>query len=174
MALSMGAPLPLSAVAQTQPSTSANAAPRHLDPRTSLAVLAAINVQMALMQSLFAEMGVPANVSVGVCVAFRFLPTMGREFSAVADAMKTRGIALTPRSVVRHPAKTAEHFLVPVIARLGQIADELGNAVVVRGVGASAHRTSYYRLKVRAIDVACLIAAMVLLALSVCFRAGVL
>lgn len=209
MALSMGAPLPLNAVAQTQPSTSANAAPRHLDPRTSLAVLAAINVQMALMQSLFAEMGVlaltvvvmaycrrfsaivrwlafyalfavtaqlfaasgntllspfaasllmyrhvlpafmfafnmiattrlgelacalqamrvPANVSVGVCVAFRFLPTMGREFSAVADAMKTRGIALTPRSVVRHPAKTAEHFLVPVIARLGQIADEAG------------------------------------------------
>ena len=49
MALSMGAPLPLSAVAQTRPSTSANAAPRHLDPRTSLAVLAAINVQMALM-----------------------------------------------------------------------------------------------------------------------------
>ena len=47
---------------------------------------------------------------------------------------------------MRHPAKTAEHFLVPVIARLGQIADELGNAVVVRGVGASAHRTSYYRL----------------------------
>lgn len=99
---------------------------------------------------------------------------MGREFSAVADAMKTRGIALTPRSVVRHPAKTAEHFLVPVIARLGQIADELGNAVVVRGVGASAHRTSYYHLRVHAIDAVCLIAAMVLLALSVCFRAGVL
>ena len=62
----------------------------------------------------------------------------------------------------------------PVIARLGQIADELGNAVVVRGVGASEHRTSYYHLRVRAIDVACLIAAMVLLALSACFRAGVL
>ena len=219
MALSMDTSLPLNAVVQTQPLTSANAAPRHLDPRTSLAVLAAINVQMALTQSLLAEMGVlaltvvvmaycrrfsaivrwlafyalfavtaqlfvasgntllspfaasllmyrhvlpafmfafnmiattrlgelacalqairvPANVSVAVCVAFRFLPTMGREFSAVAD--------------------------------------ELGNAVVVRGVGASAHRTSYYRLRVRAVDVACLIAAMVLLALSVCFRAGVL
>ena len=62
----------------------------------------------------------------------------------------------------------------PVIARLGQVADELGNAVVVRGVGASARRTSYYHLRVRAIDVVCLVAAMVLLALSVCFRAGVL
>lgn len=257
MAVLTDTSLPLSGVAQARPSASANAAPRHLDPRVSLTVLVAINVQMALTQSLFAEMGVlaltvvvmaycrrffaivrwlafyvlfavtaqlfvasgntllspfaasllmyrhvlpafmfafnmiattrlgelacalqamhvPVNVSVAVCVAFRFLPTMGREFSAVADAMKTRGIALTPRSVVCHPAKTAEHFLVPVIARLGQIADELGDAVVVRGVGASAHRTSYYHLRVRAIDAACLIVAMVLLALSVCFRAGVL
>ena len=72
MALSMGAPLPLNAVAQTQPSTSANAAPRHLDPRTSLAVLAAINVQMALMQSLFAEMGVLALTVVVMAYCRRF------------------------------------------------------------------------------------------------------
>ena len=257
MALSIDAPLPLGAIAQTQTSASVNAAPRHLDPRVSLAVLVAINVQMALTQSLPAEIGVlaltviamaycrrfsaivrwlafyvlfavtaqllvatentslspfaasllmyrhvlpafmfafnmiattrlgelacalqamrvPANVSVAVCVAFRFLPTMGREFSAVADAMKTRGIALTLRSVVCHPAKTAEHFLVPVIARLGQVTDELGNAVVVRGVGASEHRTSYYRLRVRAVDIVCLIAAMALLVLAVCLKTGVL
>ena len=62
----------------------------------------------------------------------------------------------------------------PVIARLGQVADELGNAVVVRGVGASARRTSYYRLRICAVDVACLIAAMALLAFAVCLRAGVL
>ena len=60
MALSMDTPLSLSAVARTRPSLSADAAPRHLDPRVSLAVLAAINVQMALTQSLFAEMGVLA------------------------------------------------------------------------------------------------------------------
>lgn len=72
MALSMGAPLPLNAVVQTQPSTSANAAPRHLDPRTSLAVLAAINVQMALAQSLFAEMGVLALTVVVMAYCRRF------------------------------------------------------------------------------------------------------
>ena len=60
MALLMDASLPLSAVAQTRPSASDNAAPRHLDPRVSLAVLVAINVQMALTQSLFADMGVLA------------------------------------------------------------------------------------------------------------------
>lgn len=257
MALSMEAPATLRTAAETRSSVPADAAPRHLDPRVSIAVLVAINVQMALTQSLLAEMGVlaltvaamaycrrfqaiarwlafyalfavtaqlfvmsgntllspfaasllmyrhvlpafmfafnmiattrlgelacalqamrvPPSASVAVCVAFRFLPTMGREFSAVSDAMKTRGIALTPKSVLCHPARTAEHYLVPVIARLGQVADELGNAVVVRGVGASAHRTSYYRLKARAVDATCLLVAAALLAFSVCLKAGVI
>ena len=60
MALSMDTSLPLSAVVQARSSLSADAAPRHLDPRVSLAVLVMINVQMALSQSLFAEMGVLA------------------------------------------------------------------------------------------------------------------
>ena len=72
MALSMGAPLPLNAVVQTQPSPSANAAPRHLDPPTSHAVLAAINVLMALTQSLFAEMGVLALTVVVMAYCRRF------------------------------------------------------------------------------------------------------
>ncbi|WP_417058249.1 energy-coupling factor transporter transmembrane component T [Ellagibacter isourolithinifaciens] len=147
---------------------------RHVLPAFMFAFNMIATTRLGELACALQAIRVPANVSVAVCVAFRFLPTMGREFSAVADAMKTRGIALTPKSVVCHPAKTAEHFLVPVIARLGQIADELGNAVVVRGVGASAHRTSYYHLRVRAIDVVCLIAAMALLAFAVCLRAGVL
>ena len=147
---------------------------RHVLPAFMFAFNMIATTRLGELACALQAIRVPANVSVAVCVAFRFLPTMGREFSAVADAMKTRGIALTPKSVVCHPAKTAEHFLVPVIARLGQVADELGNAVVVRGVGASARRTSYYRLRICAVDVACLIAAMALLAFAVCLRAGVL
>ena len=173
MALSMDTSLPLSAVVQARSSLSADAAPRHLDPRVSLAVLVMINVQMALSQSLFAEVGVlaltvvvmaycrrfsaivrwlafyalfavtaqllvasrstllspfaasllmyrhvlpafmfafnmiattrlgelacalqairvPANVSVAVCVAFRFLPTMGREIGRVPSRQDRR------------------------------------------------------------------------------------
>ena len=257
MALSTEAPALSQQKAPSLPLDGAGAAPRHLDPRASLAVLVTINVQMALTQNILAEMGVlaltiavmaycrrfsaiarwlafyalfavaaqlfvmsgntalspfaasllmyrhvlpafmfafnmiattrlgelacalqairvPASAAVAVCVAFRFLPTMGREFSAVSDAMKTRGIALTPRSVVCHPARTAEHYLVPVIARLGQVADELGNAVVVRGVGAGVQRTSYYRLALSPFDVVCLIAAAALLAWAVCLKMGVL
>lgn len=73
MALSIDTSLPLSAVAQTRPSTFANAAPRRLDPRVSLVVLVMINVQMALTQSLFAEMGVLALTVVVMAYCRRFL-----------------------------------------------------------------------------------------------------
>ena len=72
MALSMDTSLPLSAVVQARSSLSADAAPRHLDPRVSLAVLVMINVQMALTQSLFAEMGVLALTVVVMAYCRRF------------------------------------------------------------------------------------------------------
>lgn len=42
--------------------------------------------------------------------------------------------------------------MVPVIARLGTVADELGNAVVVRGMETDRVRSSYYSLKLGAFD----------------------
>ena len=93
---------------------------------------------------------------------------------AVNDAMKTRGLTFNLKSVVCHPAKTAEHFLVPVISRLGTIADELGNAVVARGLGSDVKRTSYYQLKLRAFDVACLLFMASLLVISIFMKVGLL
>ena len=101
MALSMGAPLPLNAVVQTQPSASANAAPRHLDPRTSLAVLVMINVQMALTQSLFAEMGVLALTVVVMAYCRRFSAIV-RWLAFYVCAVRRDGAAV--RGEREHPA----------------------------------------------------------------------
>lgn len=116
----------------------------------------------------------PAKMIVALCVALRFFPTMAREFRAVRDAMRTRGRKLTPFSVVAHPALTIERFMVPVMARLGTIADELGNAVVVRGVEGAQRRTSYYELRVGAVDVVIALAALGLLAAAVWLKLGLI
>lgn len=117
---------------------------------------------------------VPGNASVALCVAFRFLPTMGGEFRAVHEAMKVRGMALSPKTLACHPVRTAERYLVPVVARVGMVADELGNAVVVRGMGSSARRTSYYQLGMGAPDAAFLASSAVTVILAGCSAAGVL
>lgn len=70
MALSMDTSLPLNAVVQAR--SCCPPTPRHLDPRVSLAVLVMINVQMALTQSLFAEMGVLALTVVVMAYCRRF------------------------------------------------------------------------------------------------------
>ena len=113
-----------------------------------------------------------SRFTVALCVAFRFFPTMAREFVAVKDAMRTRGIALSPASIVRHPVKTMERMLVPVMGRLGIVSDELGNAVVVRGADTDGVRTSYYRLAIGPIDVAVFCGAAVLLAASIAMKVG--
>ncbi len=117
---------------------------------------------------------VPGSASVALCVAFRFLPTMGCEFRAVHEAMRVRGVALSPKTLACHPARTAERYLVPVVARVGMVADELGNAVVVRGMGSSARRTSYYRLGIGALDVLFLAVSAAMVVLAGCSAAGVL
>lgn len=147
---------------------------RHVLPAFMFAFNVIATTRLGELASALQAIRVPENVSVAMCVALRFLPTMRREFSAVNDAMKTRGVALSLSSLIRHPVKSAERYLVPVIARLGTIADELGNAVIVRGVGASEHRTSFYRLQINAIDIVCMLVMALLLMFSICLRAGAL
>ncbi|MGJ0764893.1 energy-coupling factor transporter transmembrane component T family protein [Eggerthella lenta] len=99
------------------------------------------------MASALQRAHVPRGGVVALCVALRFFPTMGKEFSSVAEAMKVRGVALSPATVLRHPALTAENLMVPVMSRLAIVADELSNAAIVRGIDSAAARTSYYELR---------------------------
>ena len=49
-------------------------------------------------------------------------------------------------------SRVMENLLVPVMSRLAIVADELGNAATVRGMDSSRPRTSYYDLRLRAMD----------------------
>lgn len=95
----------------------------------------------------------PRHAIVALCVALRFFPTMAGEFRAVHEAMRVRGMALTPVYVLRHPVRVMENMLVPVMSRLSIVADELSNAALVRGMDSNCVRTSYYDLRLRPADV---------------------
>ena len=99
------------------------------------------------------RMHLPRHGIIAVCVALRFFPTMAGEFRAVIEALRVRGMAITPKSIVTQPVRVMENLLVPVMSRLSIVADELSNAAVVRGMDSSRLRTSYYDLRLRAADV---------------------
>ena len=59
------------------------------------------------MASALQRAHVPRGGVVALCVALRFFPTMGKEFSSVAEAMKVRGMALSPATVsARHACRS--------------------------------------------------------------------
>lgn len=99
----------------------------------------------------------PRHGIIAVCVALRFFPTMAGEFRAVIEALRVRGMAITPKTIVTQPVRVMENLLVPVMSRLSIVADELSNAAVVRGMDSSRPRTSYYDLRLRAADVVFLV-----------------
>ena len=119
------------------------------------------------------KMGFSSKLTVSLCVALRFVPTLAREFKAVGEAMRIRGMVSSPLAVATHPASTVEHLMVPVIGRVGIIADELGNAVVARGADTARERSSYYALRIQAADILLLMVEYALFAAMLLARMGV-
>lgn len=111
--------------------------------------------------------GLSGRMTVAVCVGMRFFPTIAREARAVREAMLTRGLRLTPAAILRHPAGLLENFMVPYLHRVSIVADELGDAVMARGVETTRRRGSYHELRIGALDVVVLVAAVTLVAAAV-------
>lgn len=125
------------------------------------------------MAAALQALRLPRGAVVAVSVALRFFPTMRREFTAVCEAMRVRGVALTPASIARHPLHCLERVMVPLMSRLSIVADELGNAAMVRGIDSPERRTSYYELSVRLADVAFLAWFSLVALLVALLKAGV-
>lgn len=114
--------------------------------------------------------GLPSRFTVAVCVALRFFPTVAREAKAVHEAMLTRGMRLTPLNIAKHPLVLIENFFVPFIHRISTTADELGNAVMVRGIETSNKRTCYHLMKIGVFDVTVLMGTICFLVLGIVGR----
>lgn len=108
------------------------------------------------------NMHVPKGAIITLAVVFRYLPTVNDEFRSIKNTMKLRGIGLTFRNIVRHPVKTSEYALVPLILRSMTIADELAASAMTRGLDLESKRTSYRVVRLRFQD--CLVTACVIAA----------
>ena len=111
-----------------------------------------ISSSMGKVVCALQKMHLPKSVIIGLTITLRFFPTIGEEFRSIRDAMQIRGIPFTLKNCVCHPGATVEFVLVPIIARLTVISDELSSAAITRGIERVGERTSYYMLKWKAID----------------------
>ena len=82
-------------------------------------------------------------------VVFRFFPTVLEEYRSIRDAMRLRGVGWRSG-----PVALVEYRLVPLVAGMVKIGDELSAASVTRGLGGEAVRTSRCRIGFAAADAA--------------------
>lgn len=85
----------------------------------------------------------PRAVVIPLVIAVRFFPTLKREFLAVADAMRVRGLAPSAKNFATRPKDMLESLVIPVMLRCAKIADELAAAAVARGIDRPGEKTSY-------------------------------
>ena len=91
----------------------------------------------------------PQRVIIPFAVVFRFFPTVLEEYRSICDAMRLRGVGWRSG-----PVALVEYRLVPLVAGMVKIGDELSAASVTRGLGGEAVRTSRCRIGFAAADAA--------------------
>lgn len=112
------------------------------------------DMSVSLAVSTLETLRAPAVVTVPFAVALRFLPTIRQDWRALTDSLRIRGLAPTPRTVLAHPIRTAEHLIVPILMRALRTSDDLACAGLVRGLDAPGPRTILHELRIRPADIA--------------------
>lgn len=109
------------------------------------------------------RMKVPRGIVIPLVVMLRFLPTVVEEARAISDAMRLRG--LSGAAVLRNPIAAIEYRIVPLIAGVVRIGEDLSAAALTRGLGAPVKRTNICRIGLGWIDLAFASAAIAAMAL---------
>ena len=102
--------------------------------------------------SALQNMRVPKGVIISLAVAFRFVPTVRHEFWYIKNTMKLRGVSLSWKNLLRHPLKTMEYSLVPLLMRSMKIAEDLAASALTRGLDRENRRTSHCEVRLRSYD----------------------
>jgi energy-coupling factor transporter transmembrane protein EcfT len=98
------------------------------------------------------KLHIPKAVIIPLAVGLRFMPSISKEFSAIRDAMRLRGISLASLNTLAHPIITAECVLVPLLIRSMKVSDELGASTTARGIDNPGPRTCLRQLHFRLWD----------------------
>jgi energy-coupling factor transport system permease protein len=98
------------------------------------------------------KMHLPAAIIIPLAVLFRFIPTVIDEWQGIRQAMAFRGISLEPAALLRHPVKTIEYILIPLLFSCVQVIEEMASATLARGLDSEKKRTSYENVQFGLVD----------------------
>lgn len=113
------------------------------------------------------RMHVPEAVVVPCVVIIRFFPTVGEDYRAIRDAMVLRGLVSGRFAVLRHPARTLEYVIVPLLMNATIVAQDLSVAALTKGLRRDGAHTSRTTIRMTVADWTVMAACAVPLALDI-------
>lgn len=131
----------------------------------TIGLYAIYSISVSQLSAALRQIRMPKNFVSAIMVMLRFLPTVIQEFRAIQDAMKLRGIRLSATSSIIHPMRTVQYLLVPLLAGVVRIADDLTASAVIRGLGSQVRPSPLIPTTFRFSDLV-ILASLVLLCIA--------
>ena len=117
------------------------------------------------------RMHIPESVVIPCMVVIRYFPTIKEDYLQIRNAMALRGITEGGMGFFRHPARTLEYVLIPLLMNSNNVAQDLSVAALTKGISMPGTHTCMTELHLTAMD--CLYCAVCSLPLAL-FLGGVL
>lgn len=100
---------------------------------------------------LLASLKMPYELGFALATGIRFVPTLQNEVLTIMDAQKVRGVELEKVGFIKG-LRTQISMMIPMIVGGIRRSENLAQALLARGFGASKRRTMIYELKMRTSD----------------------
>lgn len=96
------------------------------------------------------KLHIPESVIIPCVVVIRYFPTVREDYIEVRNAMSLRGIG--GMGFIRHPARTLENILIPLLMNSNNVAQDLSVAALTKGISIAGPHTCMYELRVTWLD----------------------
>lgn len=103
-------------------------------------------------QTALLKLKVPVFLIIPLIVCIRFIPTLLFEAKQIWQSLKYRGLAQNKRSILRHPWRFFEYFVIPLLSSSEQVIMDLSSSSLLRGIQSFHAKTSIYPLKLSLTD----------------------
>lgn len=115
------------------------------------------------------KIGVSYKVGYSVAIALRYIPDVQRDFHEISQAQQARGIDLSKKDKLTDRLKNSAAILFPLVLSSLQRIEVISNAMELRGFGKNKKRTWIVERPFKKGDYIAILAAVIMLAVSICF-----
>lgn len=107
----------------------------------------------------FKKIRLPNWLLIPLAVMARFFPTIREDYRNIRKAMAFRGIGTGFWDLIKHPIKTLEFILIPLLMNATQVSEDLTVSSLTKGLSLPGRHTTIVRLEMTVFDVVYLIFA---------------